>query len=123
MRFLVDAQLPARLARFLAAEGYDSVRTTGLPAGNRTTDEEIAALADEEGRVVITKDSDFRDSHLLRGTPRRLLVVRTGNISNDDLVSLFTLNLKEIVATLDEARLLELRPDRLIIHADRVDNP
>jgi len=55
------------------------------PTGYRTTDPEIASIADDEGRVVVTKDRDFRDSHLLRGVPRRLLIVTTGNISNNDL--------------------------------------
>jgi predicted nuclease of predicted toxin-antitoxin system len=69
VRFLVDAQLPARLATFLSDAGHDTVHTSQLPDGNRTTDEQIAMLADDESRVVVTKDRDFRDSHLLRGTP------------------------------------------------------
>ena len=32
----------------------------------------------EDGRVVASKDRDFRDSHLLGPSPRRLLVVATG---------------------------------------------
>jgi len=38
--------------------------------------------APEDQRVVITKDRDFRDSHLLTRSPRRLLVVAAGNITN-----------------------------------------
>jgi predicted nuclease of predicted toxin-antitoxin system len=63
--------------------------SSDLPDGNRTSDAEIARLADAESRVVVSKDRDFRDGHLLRGTPARLLVVATGNISNDDLLGLF----------------------------------
>lgn len=73
MKFVVDAQLPARLASFLVAAGHDAVHTTHLPDGNRTTDAAIAEFADREGRVVVTKDRDFRDGHLLGGSPRRLL--------------------------------------------------
>lgn len=43
--------------------------------------------------MVVTKDRDFRDSHLLHNFPRRLLVVATGNIANDDLLALFEANL------------------------------
>lgn len=64
MRFLVDAQLPARLARFLRQAGHDVVHTSDLPDGNRTPDRQIAELADGQSRVVVTKDRDFRDSHL-----------------------------------------------------------
>lgn len=77
MRFLVDAQLPERLTRQLIDAGHDALHTAQLSDGNRTTDEEIARIADEQDRVVVSKDRDFRDSHLLRRTPRRLLVVAT----------------------------------------------
>ena len=73
MKFLVDAQLSARLARFLSSVGHDALHTSELPDGNRTTDVRIAELADDEGRVVATKDRDFREGHLLARSPRRLL--------------------------------------------------
>lgn len=44
-------------------------------------------MTDQDARVVVTNDADFRHSHLLTGSPARLLVVATGNIGNDDLVS------------------------------------
>jgi predicted nuclease of predicted toxin-antitoxin system len=46
MKFLVDAQLPARLARFLRQAGHDVVHTSDLPDGNRTPDRQIAELAE-----------------------------------------------------------------------------
>ncbi len=36
MRFMVDAQLPRRLVRWLGARGHDAVHTPDLPDGNRT---------------------------------------------------------------------------------------
>ena len=64
------------------------MHTIELPDGNRSTDREIAQVADAEGRVVVSKDRDFRDGHLLARSPHRLLVVATGNITNDALLSL-----------------------------------
>jgi hypothetical protein len=69
VKFLVDAQLPARLARLLNEHGHDATHTSELPNANRTPDDEIAATADTEDRVVISKDRDFRNSHFLKGTP------------------------------------------------------
>jgi len=86
--FLVDAQLPVRLASQLGELGHDVLHTSSLPGGNRTTDQQIAALADQDGRVVVTKDADFRNSHLLTGSPARLLVVAIGNIGNDNRLDL-----------------------------------
>lgn len=119
MKFLVDAQLPARLARFLNDAGHDATRTSELPDGNRSTDARIAQLADEEGRVVITKDRDFRDGHLLSGSPRRLLVVATGNITNTALLVLFEANLAAVVGALGESDFVELGPTTLIVHRRR----
>lgn len=119
MKFLLDAQLPVRLARRLAAAGHDVLHTTDLLAGNRTADADICARADEEGRVVVTKDRDFRDSHLLRSKPGRLLIVATGNITNTRLLQLFDTHLDAIVQALHEATFVELADDRLVIHSDR----
>ena len=38
MKFLVDAQLPRRLADYLRAAGHDAVHTLDLPNANRTTE-------------------------------------------------------------------------------------
>lgn len=50
MKFLIDAQLPVRLARHLTKSGYDVVHTAQLPAENHTTDDEVARIADAEFR-------------------------------------------------------------------------
>ena len=71
MNFLVDAQLPRRMVGWLTAAGSDAVPTLDLPDGNRTTDEQINDLADREQRIVISKDVDFVDGHVLRGRPAK----------------------------------------------------
>jgi predicted nuclease of predicted toxin-antitoxin system len=121
VKFLVDAQLPVRLARFLRQAGHDVVHTSELPDGNRTPDRQIAELADGGNRVVVTKDRDFRDSHLLMNSPRRLLVVRTGNITNDALLKLFETHLDAIVNALDNVDFAELSADTLVAHRRRRD--
>lgn len=113
MKFLIDAQLPARLAQFLTRAGHDSLHTIELPDGNRSTDREIAQVADAEGRVVVTKDRDFRDGHLLSRSPQRLLVVATGNITNDALLSLIETHLHAIISALDQADFVELSQNTL----------
>jgi predicted nuclease of predicted toxin-antitoxin system len=77
--------------------------------------------ADTENRVVVTKDQDFRDGHLLERSPRKLLVVTTGNITNDALVSLFELHLNAIVSALGEADFVELAQDALALGRRRED--
>lgn len=121
MKFLVDAQLPARLARFLNDAGHDALHSSELADGNRTTDVRIAEVADGEGRVVVTKDRDFRDGHLLSRSPRRLLVVATGNITNAALLALFEVNLGAVVGALGDADFVELGPETMVVHRRRQD--
>ena len=64
MKFLVDAQLPIRLARFLQASGYDTLHTRDLPQQNTTSDSQINDISIQQERIVITKDSDFVDSFM-----------------------------------------------------------
>src|SRR5690348_11257595 len=90
MNFLVDAQLPRRMAAWLFAAGCNAIHTLHLPDGNQTTDEQINDVADREQRVVVSKDADFVDGHLLRGRPAKLLLISTGNISNRDREALVT---------------------------------
>ncbi len=117
MKFLVDAQLPRRLALQLTAAGHDSVHTLGLPAGNRTPDETLVALADREHRVVLTKDSDFVTLFLLRGQPRKLLLISTGNISNDALSQLIATNLPGLITALTQHNFIELSISNITVHA------
>jgi predicted nuclease of predicted toxin-antitoxin system len=117
MKFVVDAQLPCRLAGALAEAGHDAIHTLDLPLGNRTPDEELLALAMRDGRVLVTKDSDFITGYWLRHTPSKLLLVSTGNITNDDLLRLFADNLPALIAALSQYEFVELNRTTLTVHA------
>jgi len=69
--------------------GFDAMHTLDLPAGNRSTDEQIRRFARSDQRVLISKDADFVDSHLLTGHPEKLLLISTGDLSNPALASHF----------------------------------
>jgi predicted nuclease of predicted toxin-antitoxin system len=99
--------------------GYEALPTSELPDGNRTSDQQVADRVDRDGRIVVTKDGDFRDGHLLAGSPRRLLVVVTGNISNTALFALFTANITVVAAGFDEADFVELGAGALVVHRRR----
>jgi predicted nuclease of predicted toxin-antitoxin system len=117
MKFLVDAQLPRRLARELAAAGHDAVHTSDFPAANRTPDKEIVALAIRENRIVVSKDNDFVASFLLHGRPPKLLLISTGNISNDQLSRLLASNLSSLENAFSNYDFVELSALTITIHA------
>ncbi len=96
MRFIVDAQLPSRLSKWLCSQGHDSIHTLDLPEKNRTGDHFIADFADENGRIVVSKDADFTALKLLAGKPKKLLLIKTGNLNNTLLLQVFNANLDVI---------------------------
>jgi predicted nuclease of predicted toxin-antitoxin system len=77
------------MTAWLAAAGSDARHTLDLPDGNRVIDSELIRIADAEQRILITKDADFVDSHLLHRRPSKLLLISTGNINNAGLEALF----------------------------------
>ena len=115
MKILLDAQLPRSLVRPLQNLGFDTLHTSDLPEGNYSSDATISAIADRDGRVVFSKDSDFIRSHFLQDSPNQLLVIATGNISNQELSSLFLRVLPELEALFQSHRLIELSRTALII--------
>jgi predicted nuclease of predicted toxin-antitoxin system len=117
MRFIVDAQLPRDLASFLKTHGHEAVHTAELPEKNRTPDEKIRRLADAEDRIVVSKDDDFVTSHLLRGIPKRVLLISTGNISNPELIQIMQDNFDSLEKALDEGVFVELTRTSLVVHA------
>jgi predicted nuclease of predicted toxin-antitoxin system len=118
MNFLVDAQLPRRMADWLAAAGCDAIHTQDLPDANRTADERINDVALSQQRVVITKDADFVDSHLLHGRPPKLLLISTGNISNRELEALMAPLVPDIVYELASHSFLELGRAGIVVRGD-----
>ncbi len=115
-KFIVDAQLPMRLAKFLNEQGYNTLHTKDLPLQNATPDTYINNLSIHEQRVVITKNADFVESFLLRQIPYKLLLVSTGNIKNFELEALFQSNLEQLVDLLASYSYIELGKDAIIVH-------
>jgi predicted nuclease of predicted toxin-antitoxin system len=61
-----------------------------------------------EQRVVVSKDADFFYSHILQGRPWKLLLIKTGNISSQDLCILLEQHLPLIETALHGHTLVEI---------------
>jgi predicted nuclease of predicted toxin-antitoxin system len=116
MNFLIDAHLPRRLSRLLAGHGHQTIHTLDFPHQNRTTDQELMRYADANDYVMITKDADFLNSFYLNSSPKKLWLISTGNITNQDLEQLVTRNLEVIVQALSSNKFIELNRTQMIIH-------
>ncbi len=116
MKFLVDAQLPLRLARVLQSADCDTIHTKDLPRRNATPDSEINLLSIQESRIVITKDRDFLDSFMIKQQPYKLLILTTGNINNNQLIDLFMKNLPQLAELFQEHSLIEMNRETIVLH-------
>ncbi len=85
MKFLIDNQLPAALARWLTAKGHDAVHVLDIGQG-QTEDRELWSRALAEGRIVVSKDEDFFVLATRPDDLGRLLWLRLGNCRKQELL-------------------------------------
>jgi len=115
LRFIVDTQLPPSLAEFFKRRGFDAIHVIDCPQGALTSDKEIINIACEESRVVITKDSDFRDYYFLKGYPPAVLLLQIGNIKNRELFFLLDKHLEQITSLfVNQTKLIIVQKDKII---------
>ncbi len=88
MRFLVDAQLPPALARWLASRGHDAehVADRGLAAADDRT---IWRHAAATGAILVTKDEDFAVIRTLEDEGPPVLWIRLGNTRRREFLRWF----------------------------------
>ena len=88
MRFLIDAQLPVTLARWLDGNGHPSkhVADCGLLEAD---DSRIWTFASDFGFAIVTKDEDFALRRNLSSTGPTVVWIRKGNVRNAGLLAWF----------------------------------
>src|SRR5258705_10438407 len=102
MKFLCDVHIPFQLVNFLSAKGHEVIHVNTLEKKWFTTDEEICVYADKNNFILITKDSDFRKSFILKKSPRRLIRITLGNTSNTELIKIFDKHFKTLSESLNK---------------------
>ena len=108
MRFLIDAQLPPGLARWLTAEGYPSDHVNDLGIGP-ATDSRIEAEARRLGAVIWSKDVDFAERARVR-PGLQVVWLRLGNTTNAALRTRLAPRLETVAAALAAGEtLIEIR--------------
>ena len=98
MKFLCDVHIPYSLSKHLEELGHESIHVNFILDKWYTKDSKIAEYADQNEYVLISKDIDFKNSHLLKNSPRKLIRIELGNIPNKKLLELFTGYIKKIEA-------------------------
>ena len=117
MKFLVDAQLPKTLSALLNEAGHNSIHTIELEQSNASSDDIIRKICSKEKRILITKDTDFENSFLLKSQPSHLILVTTGNISNKELLSLFENILFDLNELFKFNNFIEISRNKIVVRA------
>lgn len=97
MRFLVDTQLPPKLSEFFIYKNFNSVHTQDYKDGIYFDDLKIINIAKSENRIIVTKDIDFFNHYILKGFPPKVLLLKLGNIPNNNLLKIMGGNFDKII--------------------------
>jgi predicted nuclease of predicted toxin-antitoxin system len=84
VKLLFDQNLSPRLVRHLHDLYPDSAHVSQLGL-DRAGDVEIWAFAQKDGYTIVSRDTDFNDLATLRGFPPKILWIRRGNCSTNDV--------------------------------------
>ncbi|MBI5768600.1 MAG: DUF5615 family PIN-like protein [Verrucomicrobia bacterium] len=108
MKFVIDAQLPPVMARWLRAGGHEAEHVEG--AGLLVADDSaIWAHAGHAGAAILAKDEGFAERAKATGGPPVVIWLRIGNCSNTELRLWFEPRLASIVQMASEgSRIIEV---------------
>lgn len=104
MKFLCDVHISYKIVHYLNSCGYDTIHINSVLDKWYTKDRDISEYADNHDYIIITKDADFRDSHYIKKSPKKLIKVNLGNISNTELIHI----LSEVISSAEKIKALPL---------------
>ena len=99
MRLIVDTHLPPALAQLLITSGHHAEHVLDLNIG-QAKDRAIWDYAIIKTAVIVSKNEDFINLHLMHGAGPQILWVRCGNLRRKVLLELFSAALPKIAAAL-----------------------
>ncbi|WP_026951383.1 DUF5615 family PIN-like protein [Algoriphagus mannitolivorans] len=112
MKFLLDANIPPSLAEELFE--FVVFTTESLPKGNASKDSEIIRFTLDQEAILVTKDFDFYHSFLQGRNPRKLILVKLGNMKIRELRSYFRKNLPKIIELFVTTSMIILTPEEIL---------
>lgn len=114
MKFLVDQNRSPHLAELLREAGHDAVHTTELEL-ERAEDSELLALAADQGRVVVSGDTDFGALlAMLRATEPSVILFRARHMPRaEHQVAVILQYLDDVADDLDQGAVLVITDDRI----------
>ncbi len=102
MKLLLGQNLSPRLVARLADLFPDSQHVSDLGL-ERASDRAVWDYARDHGYLIVTRDSDFSELSVLRGSPPKVLWVRIGNCTTGQIEALLRAHHAAIAAFGDDA--------------------
>lgn len=96
MKFLCDVHISYKLTKHFKKLGFEAIHVNEILSKSETKDSDLCKYADQMDYIIISKDSDFRDYYFVNQTPKKLIKINLGNISNDSLLEIFSENIDSI---------------------------
>ena|SRR5579883_211206 len=110
MTFLVDAQLPPVLARWITDAGHQAIHVIDIDDLHTAEDKTIWSHALALNAVILTKDEDFASMALQDHDGPVVVWLRVGNCSNHALQVWFQPLLPAILREIEQGqKLIEVR--------------
>ena len=96
MRLLFDENLAPRLVAAVVDLHPGSIHVRDVQLG-RGEDAELWSYAGTHGLAIVSKDADFQQMSLVLGHPPKVIWIRLGNCSTQDIEDLLRTHHQEVV--------------------------
>lgn len=114
--FLIDAQLPPIPKVVFTEFGVPSIHVLDILNRDETPDQEIAQFADKEDTVVVHCGLGCCFPHTLKKSPRKLLLITTGNLKNRQLCQFIGASTGSLITLFDLNTFIESKNQGIIVH-------
>ena len=116
IRLLLDQGLPRSAVQRLAAQGIDVYHVADI-GYSRATDEEITALAFEQGRTVVTLDSDFHRLLAISGASKPSVIrIRREGLRGPEAAILIAQLLEQLAEQLEAGAMVTVTERAVRLH-------
>jgi predicted nuclease of predicted toxin-antitoxin system len=114
MTILCDVHISYKICKFLDDKNINTIHVNQILNKSETKDSEICSYADSNDYIVLTKDIDFKNNFLINKTPKKLIKINLGNISNQKLMKILEEHLNLIINLNNQSSfLLEIDTDQI----------
>jgi len=95
LKLLLDQNISRRILPSLSTH-FPSSSHVALENLDTASDEEIWQFAKKNNFIIVTKDSDFEELSIIRGTPPQIIWIKVGNSNNKIISNILASNKNEI---------------------------